>query len=122
MCPQIAFEERAKRALRSIPRSKVASYSQIAALAGNHKGARQVVRVLHASSKKERLPWHRVISSRGIISLPRGRGFEEQRRLLLAEGVDVDRLGRIDLEKYQWESAGRRSRALEDFLRGLTRR
>ena len=122
MCPQIAFEERAKRALRSIPHGKVASYSQIAALAGNRKGARQVVRVLHASSKKERLPWHRVISSRGIISLPRGRGFEEQRRLLLAEGVDVDRRGRIDLEKYQWESAGRQVRVLEDFFRKLTRR
>lgn len=118
----MTFEDRAKRSIRSIPWGKVASYGQIAALAGNHKAARQVVRVLHASSEKEKLPWHRVIGSRGAISLARGRGFEEQRRLLRAEGVDVDRRGRIDLDKYRWEPAGRRSRALEDFLRGLTRR
>jgi len=94
---------------------------QIAAEAGNHRAARQVVRVLHASSDKEQLPWHRIISSRGMISLPPGKGFEEQRRLLRREGVAVDRRGRIDLFKYQWEPAGlRRSRALHAFYRGLT--
>ena len=90
--------------------------------------ARQVVRVLHASSKKDRLPckkdrlpWHRVINSRGGISLARGRGFEEQKRLLLNEGVAVSRLGRIDLEEFRWEPAAPRSRAARQFLRALSR-
>ena len=115
------FEARAKAAIRAVPRGKVATYMQIAAAAGNHRAARQVVRVLHASSAKDRLPWHRIISSLGRISLPPGKGFEEQRRLLRREGVAVDRPGRIDLRKFQWESGGtRRSRILERFLRDLS--
>jgi methylated-DNA-protein-cysteine methyltransferase-like protein len=100
----------------------VATYAQVAALAGNHLAARQVVRVLHASSAKDRLPWHRVINSRGGISLRRGRGFEEQRRMLLKEGVTVSRSGRIALEEFRWEPEGPqnpRSRAAAKFLRSL---
>ncbi len=115
------FEDRVKGAIKSIPRGRVATYSQIAALAGNYRAARQVVRVLHVSSDKDRLPWHRVINSQGGISLKPGRGFERQRNLLRAEGVSVSRFGRIDLEKFQWESAGRRSRAAESCLRELSR-
>jgi len=116
------FEDRAKTVVKSIPRGKVATYAQVAALAGNHLAARQVVRVLHTSSAKERLPWHRVINSRGGISLERGRGFEKQRRLLLGEGVRVSGSGRISLEEFQWEAEGRqgpRSRAAARFLREL---
>jgi methylated-DNA-protein-cysteine methyltransferase-like protein len=115
------FEDRAKEAIRAIPRGKVATYAQVAALAGNYRAARQVVRVLHSSSGKDRLPWHRVINSRGSISLKHGRGFEEQRRLLIKEGVRVTRLGLIDLEEFQWERKGARSRAAAQFLRELAR-
>jgi methylated-DNA-protein-cysteine methyltransferase-like protein len=114
------FERRAKDVIRSIPRGKVATYAQVAALAGNYRGARQVARVLHSSSDKDRLPWQRVINSRGGISLRKGQGFEEQKRLLIAEGVRVDRLGRIDLDAFQWEPVGTRG-AARDFLRKLTR-
>jgi methylated-DNA-protein-cysteine methyltransferase-like protein len=114
------FEDRAKSAIKAIPRGKVATYAQVAALAGNYRAARQVVRVLHASSDKDRLPWHRVINSRGGISLRRGRGFEGQRRRLLDEGVRVSRSGRIALEEFQWEPEGRRPKAAARFLRGLT--
>jgi len=113
------FEDRVKSVIKAIPRGKVATYAQVAALAGNHRAARQVVRVLHASSDKDRLPWHRVINSRGGISLGRGRGFEEQRRRLLEEGVCVSRSGRICLEEFQWEPEGQRSRAAAKFLREL---
>ncbi|MGB7294486.1 MAG: MGMT family protein [Candidatus Aminicenantales bacterium] len=116
------FEDRVKSMIKAIPRGKVATYAQVAALAGNHRAARQVVRVLHASSEKDRLPWHRVINSRGGISLERGRGFEEQRRLLIREGVRVDDNGRIDLDEFQWEPGGTRSQAENKFLRELTRR
>ena len=100
---KMRFEDMAKREIKAIPRGKVATYAQIAALAGNYRAARQVARVLHSSSDKDRLPWHRVINSRGGISLKRGRGFEEQKRLLLREGVRVIRSGRIDLTEFQWE-------------------
>jgi methylated-DNA-protein-cysteine methyltransferase related protein len=115
----VEFEDRAKRVIKAVPRGKVATYAQVAALAGNHRAARQVVRVLHASSDKDRLPWHRVINSRGGISLGRGRGFGKQRRLLLQEGVRVSRSGRIALEEFQWEPEGPRSRAAAKFLREL---
>ena len=114
------FEDRVKALIRAIPRGKVATYAQIASLAGNYRGARQVARVLHASSDKDRLPWQRVISSRGAISLPRGRGFEEQRRLLTGEGVAVDRAGRVDLDRFQWEPPGQPSQAAGEYLRRLT--
>jgi len=115
------FERRAKEIISSIPLGIVATYAQVAALAGNHRAARQVARVLHSSSDKERLPWQRVINSRGGISLKRGRGFEQQRRLLIKEGVRVNRLGRIDLDSFQWEPVGTRLAAVQDFLRKLTR-
>ena len=113
------FEDRAKSVIKAIPRGKVATYAQVAALAGNHLAARQVVRVLHASSGKDRLPWHRVINSRGGISLRHGRGFEDQRCCLLEEGVCVSRSGRIALEVFQWEPKGLRSKAAAKFLRSL---
>ncbi len=114
------FEDKVKGLIRAIPRGKVATYAQIAALAGNHRAARQVARVLHSSSDRDRLPWHRVINSRGGISLPKGRGFETQRRLLRKEGVPSDRSGRVDLAACQWEPPGLPSRAAREFLRRLT--
>ncbi len=95
------YTQRLVETIRSIPRGKVATYGQLAAMAGNPRGARQVVRVLHTLWEKEKLPWHRVINSRGTISLT-GAGFDEQKALLEAEGVTVDREGRVDLKKYQW--------------------
>ena len=76
------------------------SYGLVAAVAGSPLAARQVVRVLHSLSRKERLPWHRVINSRGSISLPRGGGFEKQRALLRAEGVAVTKTGKVDMRRY----------------------
>jgi methylated-DNA-protein-cysteine methyltransferase-like protein len=115
----LEFEERVKSLIRRIPRGKVATYAQVAALAGNYRAARQVARVLHSSSDKDRLPWHRVINSRGGISLPRGRGFERQKRLLAGEGVPSDGRGRIDLTRFLWEPAASPSKAAGEFLRRL---
>ena len=88
--------------IKRIPKGKVACYGQIAALAGNPRGARAVIWLLHSSSGKEKLPWHRVINSRGTISLPPGQGYEEQRALLESEGVEFGLQGKIDLKKYLW--------------------
>lgn len=115
------FEDRIKARIRAIPAGRVATYVQIAALAGDPRGARQVARVLHACSEADRLPWHRVINARGRISLPRGRGFEEQRRRLSAEGVRVGRGGRVVLGAYQWRADRAPSRGAAEFLKALER-
>ncbi|MBN2280508.1 MAG: MGMT family protein [Candidatus Marinimicrobia bacterium] len=86
-----------------IPRGKVISYGRIALIAGNPFGARQVSRILHAMSQKHNLPWHRVINSKGMISLPTGGGYEGQRRLLEEEGIALDEKGRIDFEIFGWD-------------------
>lgn len=90
--------------IKKIPRGKVATYGQIAALAGNPRAARQVAWVLHSAADKENLPWQRVINSQGGISLPRMRGYELQRALLVKEGVKFDAAERIDLVRFQWRS------------------
>ncbi len=97
------FTARAIAVIRSIPRGKVASYAQVAALSGSALAARQVVRILHTLSSVEKLPWHRVISSRGSIALHKGAGFEEQKRLLETEGVKVGPLGQVNMGKSGWK-------------------
>lgn len=97
-----AFSERIKEIIRSIPKGKVATYGQIAAFAGSPRAARQVVRILHACTIKDNLPWHRVINSQGKISLKPGHGYESQKKLLQKEGVKFFLDGSIDMKKYQW--------------------
>lgn len=97
------FTERIIAVIGSIPEGQVLTYGGAAALAGNPKGARVVVWVLNSSSEKEGLPWHRVINSKGSISLKPGYGFELQKQLLESEGVEVSERGMIDLEKYLWD-------------------
>jgi methylated-DNA-protein-cysteine methyltransferase-like protein len=84
----------------------VATYGQVAHLAGKPWGARQVAWILHSQSDRFRLPWQRVIGASGRISLPPGGGLEEQRRLLRREGVAVNARGAVDLERCQWRSEG----------------
>ena len=89
--------------IQKIPVGRVATYGQIASLAGNNKAARQISRILHSSSSKYELPWHRVINSQGRISLRPGDGFEMQKAILESEGIQVIK-GRIDLVKFQWKN------------------
>ncbi len=89
--------------IRRIPRGKVASYGQIAGLAGDPRAARQVVRILHTQSEKRGLPWYRVINKQGRISLPRHGGYELQKSLLKKEGVRFNRDDVIDLARYGWK-------------------
>ena len=98
-----ALSVRIKQVIRRIPKGMVATYGQVAALAGHPRAARAVVWILHSSSVKAKLPWHRVINARGTISLRPGYGYEEQRALLLQEGVMFDREGRVDLKRFGWK-------------------
>ena len=98
-----SFTYRIIEAIRKIPAGRVATYGQIAMIAGNHRASRLVVWVLHTASEKENLPWHRVVNRNGKISLGRGSGCELQKRLLLEEGITFDTDGRIDFNKFLWE-------------------
>jgi methylated-DNA-protein-cysteine methyltransferase-like protein len=93
-----SFTFRAAELIRSIPKRKVATYGQIAGMAGDPRGAREVVRVLHT---QKNLPWHRVLAAGGRITLP-GSGGALQRKLLEAEGVRFDADGTTPLALYGW--------------------
>lgn len=99
------FSRQVMAVLRRIPEGRVSTYGAVAAMAGNPRGARQVVRILHSSSTKEHLPWHRVINASGRISLPRGGGYELQRALLIDEGIVFSIGDRIDLKRYGWNGS-----------------
>ncbi len=62
-----SFSERVKEHIKQIPHGKVAMYGQIATYARNPRAARQVAWILHSSSRKDSLPWHRVINNKGRI-------------------------------------------------------
>jgi len=120
--PETPFTRQVKAVIRAIPRGRVATYGQVAALAGRERAARGVAWILHSSSEAAGLPWHRVIGGQGRISLPRRRGFEEQKARLVAEGIAVGPGGRIALKRYRWEpgaGAAGRSRAARRFLERL---
>lgn len=97
-----SLTERIKQLIKQIPAGKIATYGQIAIYAGNPRASRQVSWVLHSSSRKENLPWHRVINSKGRISLPKDRGYDLQKKLLEKEGVVFEENDFIDLDKYIW--------------------
>ncbi|MBX9768406.1 MAG: MGMT family protein [Bdellovibrionales bacterium] len=97
--------------IKAIPKGKIATYGQIAELAGKPQGARGVAWLLHSSSRRYHLPWHRVINARGAISFERGSfNFSEQKRRLQREGVEVNSLGELDLKKYMWSKGSSRRR------------
>jgi methylated-DNA-protein-cysteine methyltransferase-like protein len=86
-----------------IPAGRVATYGQVAALAGLRGHARQVGYALHALRPGSAIPWHRVVNARGAISLRvRARPDREQRQRLETEGVEFDEAGRIDLSRFRW--------------------
>lgn len=86
--------------VRRIPTGRVATYGQVAGLAGH---ARQVGYAVSALPDESNVPWHRVINARGAISA-RGEpgGDLAQRSLLEAEGVQFNAGGRISLDRYRW--------------------
>jgi methylated-DNA-protein-cysteine methyltransferase-like protein len=89
--------------IRRIPRGRVATYGQIAILAGFPRNARQVGNALRHLPEGGTVPWQRVVNSRGEISRrSRADDDELQRILLEAEGITFDLEGRLDLRRYGW--------------------
>ena len=95
--------DRIYAAVRRIPRGRVATYGQIAAIAGLPGHARQVGYALHALKSSTSVPWQRVINAKGMISLRPMRGGVSQRLLLEGEGVTFDAAGRVPLSRYRWK-------------------
>ncbi len=90
--------------VRRIPPGRVATYGQIAAIAGLAGHARQVGYALHALDDGSDVPWQRVINARGEVSPRAAAGWEGyQRHLLEEEGVEFDERGRVELGRFRWE-------------------
>lgn len=88
--------------VKQIPKGKVATYGQVASLAGNRRWARVVGYALHVNPDPEHIPCHRVVNRMGEVSEAFAFGGEnEQIKLLQNEGVKVNG-NRVDLEKYRW--------------------
>ena len=109
--------ERIWRLVARVPRGRVATYGQIARMAGLVHGARTVGWALRALPSGHRVkgrtvPWHRVINAQGSISLRRwdgGGGASRQAAALRREGIVLLPGGRIDLRRYRWAGPGRSS-------------
>ncbi len=100
------------RVVRRIPRGKVATYAQVALLAGRPRAARHVgfaLSALHGTPR--RVPWQRVLGKRSAtwagISILDPIGAAAQRDLLEREGVTVDARGRVSLERFGWRPSPR---------------
>jgi methylated-DNA-protein-cysteine methyltransferase-like protein len=89
--------------VRRIPQGRVATYGQIASLAGLPGHARQVGYALHALPDASSVPWHRVINAQGRVSPRAAPGWDAvQRGLLEREGIAFEPNGRLSLARYQW--------------------
>ncbi len=90
-------------AVRRIPKGRVATYGQIAALAKLPGHARLVGYALSALEENHNVPWHRVINAKGQISTRYDPQLEQdQLHLLQAENITLNAKGIIDLNKYRW--------------------
>ena len=88
--------------VKQIPRGTVATYGQVAALAGNKRWARVVGYALHVNPDPEGIPCNRVVNREGRVSEAFAFGGENRQiGLLEADGIEVID-GCVDLSKYQW--------------------
>lgn len=90
--------------VRQIPAGRVATYGQVADLAGLAGKPRLVGYALYRVALADEVPWQRVVNAKGEISQSIFRNGSDhlQRNLLEAEGVSFDEQGRIDLKHYRW--------------------
>lgn len=110
--PRSAIYTRIYAVVRRIPKGRVATYGQVARIAGLGNHARQVGYALHQLPDDSGVPWQRVVNHRGEVSVRAFAGMERvQRALLEAEGVSFGSTGRIDLTRHQWRPREKRSPA-----------
>lgn len=97
------FSTRVIKIIKSVPEGKVLSYGRVALLAGSPYAARQVGWLLNSSTDKYDLPWHRIVNSKGKISIKEEISFIEQKELLISEGITFKNNDTLDIKKYMWE-------------------
>jgi methylated-DNA-protein-cysteine methyltransferase-like protein len=98
------IHERIYAVVKRIPWGHVATYGQVASLAGMPGHARLVGYALNALPQGRDVPWHRVINAKGEISRRSVPGWEEEQRLLLeAEGVVFNAAGKVSLSRFRWQ-------------------
>jgi methylated-DNA-protein-cysteine methyltransferase-like protein len=105
--------ERIYTVVRQVPVGKVATYGDVARLAGLHGQARLVGYALHALRPHSSVPWHRVVNAKGGISLGHIRmdAALEQRIRLEAEGIEFNAKGRISLDRFRFKGEASSIRA-----------
>ncbi len=108
------FSFRVYEAVSRIPAGCVATYGQIARLAGSPRAARAVGNALHRNPEPDRIPCFRVVDSAGRLTgaFAFG-GMDRQRELLVEDGVAVVNY-RVDLERFQWRDGDEDPRRGED--------
>jgi methylated-DNA-protein-cysteine methyltransferase-like protein len=100
------FKDKIIQIVRLIPKGKVASYGQVALIAGYPRGARQVGWILHVAGGENGTPWWRVINNKGRIStkcLEHNPNIQKQ--MLEEDGIIVAKNLDIDIEKYRWRTS-----------------
>ena len=103
----MTFYEKMRLVCLRIPRGKVATYGQIAELAGNKRLSRVVGYALHANPDPEGIPCYRVVTKDGRTSPAFAFGGADiQRALLEADGIEFTEDGRVDMAKYGWTGLG----------------
>ncbi|HJW09601.1 MAG TPA: MGMT family protein [Holophagaceae bacterium] len=107
-----AFRAAVLAVVARIPEGRLASYGQVAMLAGWPQRPRQVGMVLRGLPQGTHLPWHRVVNNTGYVP-SRGRwwGAMEQIARLRDEGIPVDDEGNLDLKAFRWDAESRGSRS-----------
>jgi methylated-DNA-protein-cysteine methyltransferase-like protein len=106
--PRIFYRE-VYKLVRRIPRGKVATYGQLAAVLGRPRAVRAVGSALRRLSGPMAgvVPWHRVLNAAGRVSFRDGESPELQRELLRGEGVRFRRGGSVDLARFGWTGPSR---------------
>lgn len=95
--------ERIYEIVESIPKGKVATYGQVAILAGNRRWSRVVGYALHANPDPDKIPCYRVVTREGRVSKVFAFGGEERQIALLeADGIEFED-GHVIMEKYEWD-------------------
>lgn len=98
------FAAKVIRLIHAVPRGRVATYGQIAKAAGKPHASRAVGWILHACARSYRLPWQRILNSKGAISFhPGTQEYATQKYLLRKEGVEFSSEHGLDLKIYQWK-------------------
>ncbi len=106
MTQSVSLYQRFYEVVRRIPPGRVATYGQVARLAGYPGYARQVGYALfRLQGQATDIPWHRVINAQGRISYsPFRLGYDDLQKVLLeAEGIPFDVAGRVDLQQFGWD-------------------